>query len=82
MRLLEFEELRQGNMMVEMVKYVIKFGGMHLINHTVRYSFNKKNDVDIKCLIGLLLSPLIYLVHCYLSWMFYSVFCCYCSKRK
>ena len=52
MRLMEFEELRQGDMMKKTVDYTIKFGDSHLISPVISYSWTVKHDWDIKlCLI-------------------------------
>ena len=38
MRLMEFEEVRGGNQMVQMIDYMIRFGDSHLVSPTTSYT--------------------------------------------
>ena len=71
MRLMEFEELRQGNMMVQQIDYTIKFGSTHLLNTSVRHDRNAMYDLDIK----FVLLAIIYIFYRLLKMML-------CSKPK
>lgn len=54
MRLIEFEEVRQGNMMVREIDQTIKFGDSHLIDPSTSFPKWVVQDADIKLTLAII----------------------------